>query len=177
MSATISREAVLAELARELRVRRDVFPRWVESKKITQEQADQRMLRMTEEQLKALETKTLSQAMRQLVFNVQPSKYRNEKTRGYASKKEAERAKELRLLEKAGVIRNLREQVSYELIPAQPPYEKACAYVADFVYDEFIEWRDGWREIAEDCKGYRTEAYRIKRKLMLSVHGIRIRET
>lgn len=48
----------------------------------------------------------------------QTNKYRNVKTRGYDSNKEAERARVLHLLEKAGKISNLREQVVYKLVPA-----------------------------------------------------------
>jgi hypothetical protein len=107
------------------------------------------------------------------------SKYKNEKTNGYSSKKEAKRATELKLLLKAGKIRNLREQVRYELIPKQDG-ERACSYVADFVYDEAViekHWSGPrWFPVVEDAKGMRTPLYVIKRKLMLRVHGIKIRE-
>lgn len=104
-------------------------------------------------------------------------KYHNVKTRGYDSAKEAERARVLHLLARAGDIRNLREQVRYELIPAQHDEngklaERACCYVADFVY---TDCRTGL-EIVEDVKGYRTAEYKIKRKLMLWRNGIRIKE-
>lgn len=104
-----------------------------------------------------------------------PSKYGNQKTNGYASRKEAKRAEELRLLEKAGQINNLKEQVRFELIPAQyvggELVERACEYVADFTY------HDPHNYVVEDKKGRRTKDYIIKRKLMLHVHGIRVRET
>lgn len=105
-------------------------------------------------------------------------KYRNTPTDGYASKREAKRAMQLRLMQEAGQIRNLREQVSYLLIPAYrdatgKTLECACSYVADFVYDEFPMWHP----VVEDCKGLRTAAYIIKRKLMLMVHGVKVRET
>lgn len=102
------------------------------------------------------------------------SKYKNVKTGGYASKKEARRASDLKLMQEGGVIRNLREQVEFEIVPKQDG-ERAANYRADFVYDEF---RDGdWREVVEDAKGVRTSEYVLKRKLMLHVHGIKIRET
>jgi hypothetical protein len=101
------------------------------------------------------------------------SKFRNVKTDGYDSKKEARRAADLRLLEKAGAIRNFREQVSFLLIPACGA-ERACYYKADFCYDE---GPSPFHSVVEDCKGYRTEVYRLKRKLMLFVHGIAVRET
>ena len=107
------------------------------------------------------------------------SKYRNKPTNGYASKREAKRAAELRTLQAIGDIRNLREQVPFLLIPKQDG-ERACQFVADFVYDERIQaaWPDeGWARVVEDVKGLRTPAYVIKRKLLLFLHGIRVRET
>ena len=97
---------------------------------------------------------------------------------------------QLKLLEKAGVITNLRTQVKYVLIPTQYEtyvryskkgkrlkdgvrcLEKECSYYADFVYTI----AETGENIVEDAKGVRTEAYRIKRKLMLAVHSIRIKE-
>jgi hypothetical protein len=49
--------------------------------------------------------------------------------------------------------------------------EREVAYIADFVYTE-----DGKR-IVEDSKGFKTKDFIIKRKLMLYMHGIRIKET
>lgn len=113
-------------------------------------------------------------------------KYRNEATNGYASKREATRAAELHLLEKAGQIRNLREQVTYVLIPAQyldgECVEKQCTYTADFVYEKpasespQLVLVTPWSEVVEDAKGVRTQQYVMRRKLMLSVHGIRVNE-
>lgn len=54
------------------------------------------------------------------------NKLHAEKTDGYDSKKEAKRAAELRIMEQAGEISNLREQVKFELIPAQ--YEGDASY-------------------------------------------------
>ena len=116
-------------------------------------------------------------------------KYRNVKTTldgiSFDSRKEANRYAELRILEKAGLIQNLQMQVKYVLIPEQREpdtlgarggvhkgrlIEKECAYIADFVYEE-----DG-KTVVEDTKGFRTKDYIIKRKLMLKVHGLRIKE-
>jgi hypothetical protein len=105
-------------------------------------------------------------------------KYRNRPTGGYASAKEARRAADLKLLAKAGKIGALREQVPYILIPSQvhpqtlAHQERACKYVADFVYEDALTGE----QIVEDAKGMRTPEYVIKRKLMLMVHGIVIRE-
>ena len=105
-------------------------------------------------------------------------KYRNKPTDGYHSKREARRAAALRLMQEAGQIRDLREQVEFLLIPRQTrpdgTAERSCSYWADFVYDEWTA--DGWRRVVEDVKGMRTREYVLKRKLMLMVHGVAIRE-
>ena len=108
----------------------------------------------------------------------------------FDSQKEARRYAELKLLERAGKIKDLKRQVRYELIPSQREtstevytrgekkgqfkpgkvIEKPCYYVADF---EYIQ---GGIKVVEDTKGVRTKDYVIKRKLMLKVHGIRVRE-
>lgn len=89
----------------------------------------------------------------------------------FDSKKEYHRWCELKLLERAGVISNLRRQVKFELIPKQDG-ESACNYVADFVYTE----EDG-KTVVEDCKGVRTDAYIIKRKLFQWRYDMKIKET
>jgi hypothetical protein len=106
------------------------------------------------------------------------SKYNSAKYNGYDSKREAKRAAELKLLEKAGVISHLQEQVVYELIPSQyrivngkkKCVERAMKYIADFQYVE------NGNTVVEDTKGFRTEVYRIKKKLMLYFHDIQIKE-
>ena len=93
----------------------------------------------------------------------------------FDSHKEARRYGELVLLERAGQISNLERQVRFELIPSQyrdgKCVERAAHYIADFVYME-----DGTK-VVEDTKGFRTPEYKIKRKLLLYMHGIKIRET
>lgn len=107
------------------------------------------------------------------------TKYNNKKVtvngQVFDSKKEANRYKELLLLEKAGVIKNLSRQVKFVLIPSQRDesgkvIERECSYKADFKYEE-----DG-KTVVEDVKGFRTKEYIIKRKLLLWQYGIRIRE-
>lgn len=105
-------------------------------------------------------------------------KYRARKTEVdgivFDSKLEAHRYRELQLLERAGEISDLQRQVKYELIPSQKldgkVVERAVTYVADFVYTE------NNKQVVEDTKGVRTRDYIIKRKLMLYVHHIRIKE-
>lgn len=105
-------------------------------------------------------------------------KYRNRKTVvdgiTFDSAKEASRYQELKLLERAGKISDLRLQVSFELCPVvylDGRKQRPMCYVADFVYDE------AGKTITEDAKGFKTKEYRDKRKLMKHVHGIEILET
>lgn len=103
------------------------------------------------------------------------SKYGNVKTTTsdgitHDSIKEANRWCELKLLERARRIQDLKRQVKYLLIPKQDG-ERAVYYIADFEYTE-----DG-KKVVEDVKGKRTKDYIIKRKLMLWIHGIKIKET
>ena len=92
----------------------------------------------------------------------------------FDSIKECQRYCELKLMQRAGVISDLKTQVPFELIPAQridgKVTERAVNYIADFVYQE------KGQTVVEDTKGFRTKDYILKRKLMLWVHGIRIRE-
>lgn len=80
------------------------------------------------------------------------------------------------MLERAGEIRDLERQVKYVLIPSQridgKVVERECSYIADFKYHNA---GDG-KMVVEDTKGVKTKDYIIKRKLMLSVYGIRIQE-
>jgi len=108
------------------------------------------------------------------------SKFHNVKTDGEASKKQARRLFELRLMNEAGQIRGLARQVEYVLLPKHVKecgelLERKISYVADFVYEEATA--SGWKLVVEDVKGYATPGYVMKRKLMLAVHGIEIRET
>ena len=116
------------------------------------------------------------------------------KVDGYDSKHEAERAAELRWLEKAGKIRDLKEQVKFVLIPAKweeiprigkrgKPIkpkrvciQRELSYWADFVY---IDCATG-HSVVEDAKGYKGGAtYRVfkdKAKMMYDKYGIKVVE-
>ena len=124
------------------------------------------------------------------------SKYKNRKKLvdgiEFDSAKEARRWSELKLLEKAREISDLRRQVKFVLIESQ--YEESsevyqrgknkgkpkrgklleheCSYVADFVY---IDEKTG-KTVVEDTKGFKTKDYIIKRKLLLERYKIRITE-
>lgn len=82
---------------------------------------------------------------------------------------EANRWCELRLLERAGKISDLRRQVPFTLVE-RSRHGRAVVYRADFVYIE------NGREVVEDVKGVRTEVYKLKRRLMAERYGIEIRE-
>lgn len=106
----------------------------------------------------------------------------------FQSRKEARRWEELKIMEKAGMIHGLERQKKFVLIPAQREpdtvgkrggrikgkvIERECAYIADFCYYT----QDG-EYVVEDVKSEatKTEQYKIKKKLLLYVHHIRIRE-
>ena len=129
------------------------------------------------------------------------NKYRAQKVDGclkdgtphtFDSVKEFDRYQELVLLERAGQISDLETQVRFVLIPTQREpdivgprggkkpgklLEQECVYIADFVYYDL-----SGEKVVEDVKGYRDPSsaayakFTIKRKLMLWIHGIRIRE-
>lgn len=122
------------------------------------------------------------------------NKLHAEKCGEYASKHEAARALELKMLERAGKISNLREQVKYVLVPAiweeiprtgkngkpiKPKrvcVQRELSYIADF---EYIDNETG-EFVVEDAKGYKGGAtYRIfvnKKKLMREKYGIEVKE-
>lgn len=99
------------------------------------------------------------------------SKYRNVRSKGRASRRETRRAEELYLLQKLGEITDLEEQVKYELIPKQEG-ERAVTYTLDFRY--FDKRDKKWHH--EDSKGFKTQQYVIRRKLMLWIHKIKVEE-
>lgn len=110
-----------------------------------------------------------------------PRKYGNEPTAdGSDSKAESRRLSELRLMNEAGQIMGLSRQVEFVLLPKQVRecgelIERKLTYIADFAYHELT--KDGWRYVVEDTKGFRTQGFVMKKKLMLAIHGIEIRET
>lgn len=105
-------------------------------------------------------------------------KYHNRKVKldgmVFDSGKEAARWCDLKTMERAGVIKDLRRQVRFTLIPTQrvnnKVIERPLYYIADFTYT-----KDG-EKVVEDVKGYRTKEYVIKRKILLYLYGIRIKE-
>lgn len=118
--------------------------------------------------------------LRKFLHRTAGNKYGAKRVCGHASKKEHSRAATLKIMQSQHLIADLREQVPYTLIPAQYAVikgkrtcvERSVKYIADFVY---TDCRTG-QLVVEDTKGFRTKDYIIKRKLMLYVHGISIKE-
>lgn len=102
------------------------------------------------------------------------SKYGNKPTvvcgEQFDSGKEAARYEYLLLLEKAGKISQLRHHVRYPLVVNGIPI---CEYEADFTYrDEF-----GVLHVEDvKCNATRTMLYKLKRRLMMALHGITVEE-
>ena len=92
----------------------------------------------------------------------------------FPSRREAERYLVLRSKAARGEIRNLRLQVKFQLSDfhriGDERLERAT-YIADFVYEE------NGKTVVEDCKGFRTDVYKLKRKWMYEKYGILIKET
>lgn len=95
----------------------------------------------------------------------------------FDSTKESKRYAELKMLIRAGEIRDLKLQVRYDLIPSQKFRDGKTMvgtyYLADFVY---FDNRKGC-EVVEDVKGKKTDVYQIKRKLMKLILDIEVYET
>lgn len=101
------------------------------------------------------------------------SKYHSVKTRCnnghlHDSKKEAYRCGELHLLLKNKNISKLKVQVRIKLKESfrfQGKAIRSIFYIADFTYFD----NDDKVFVIEDTKGYRTDVYKIKRKLLLFI--------
>ena len=108
------------------------------------------------------------------------TKYGNKKYqldgKTFDSQREARRYQELRYMQRAGLITDLRTQVEFELLPSQrrdgKVVERPAKYIADFVYKENGE------DVVEDVKSpaTKTPQYILKRKLMLWEFGLQVRE-
>lgn len=106
------------------------------------------------------------------------SKYHAKKTEidgiEFDSAKEAKRYTKLRAMEENNVIQDLRLQVPFELLPSfecDGVKYRSMKYVADFVYHR------GGKVVVEDCKGFKTAEYKMKKKLMAYINHINIEES
>lgn len=102
-----------------------------------------------------------------------PSKFRNIQTERngekFDSKLEANRFDDLKLMERAGEIRDLRAHVSFPLMVGD---DLIGAYEADAVY---VEAATG-RKVVEDSKGVRTPLFRWKARHFKAQYGFAITE-
>jgi hypothetical protein len=126
---------------------------------------------MTEEQLQAIMKKNpalkIVWSTRDTIIPTTPkrSKYGNVKENWYDSKKESARAFQLKCMEKAGVIINLKEQVPFVLqewfIGPDGKKVRPITYIADFTYEQYGE------KVAEDVKSKWTitPIYKMKKKM------------
>lgn len=87
----------------------------------------------------------------------------------FHSKKEASRYKELKLLENCGLIKDLKLQ---QVIPIIVKNTHICKYIADFTYLD-VEKN---KTIIEDVKGFKTQIYNLKKKLVEALYDIKITE-
>jgi hypothetical protein len=122
---------------------------------------------------------TFKDAQRRRSKAVARSKYGNHKVivdgeKVADSQHEYRRLNDLKVLQRAGEIKDLQTQVRYNLIPAQKicgKTERGTDYIADFVY-----WTNDDKFVCEDAKGHKTADYIIKRKLMKLIHNIDVVE-
>jgi hypothetical protein len=87
----------------------------------------------------------------------------------FHSCREAERYMGLKVLLRAGEITDLRTQVPFSI---EVNGQHICKYIADFTYRDLISGEF----VVEDSKGMVTKEFRLKKKLMLAVLGIDVRE-
>ncbi len=88
----------------------------------------------------------------------------------FDSKKEARRYQELKILEKANLIRELELQKRFTL---QDKYQngkgkkiRKIEYVCDFYYFDIKQGK----YIVEDVKGYKTTVYKLKKKIFEAMY-------
>ena len=125
-------------------------------------------------------------------YPINNSKYGNKKVEidghVFDSRKEAKYYLYLKEKEKEGEISNIRLQVPFEIVPAvyedkvvhlktkdktvSRCVQRAVHYIADFVYTV----NDTGEDEVVDVKGWRTEGYILKKKMMRAFNGIDIIE-
>ena len=103
----------------------------------------------------------------------------------FASKKEANRYVELKLLQRVGAIRSLETHPAFDLSingePLLTPSNRKIRYEADFEYEEKVGAE--WCRVIEDCKGYMNKGdptyrlFALKAALVRVLHGVTVRIT
>ncbi len=102
----------------------------------------------------------------------------------FASKSEARQYRELKVRERAGDVIDLELQPEYPIEVLNPANGEAIlcgVYRADFRYREWRHHPDGgvsgsYVSVVTDVKGMRTPIYKLKKKLVEALYGIRIVE-
>jgi hypothetical protein len=102
-------------------------------------------------------------------YGVVPKEQRTVDGIVFASKREANRYGELKLLQKAKVIKDLHRQPKFVI---EIRGKKVCTYIADFSYVD-CKLNKG---VVEDAKGMRTPVYKLKKKLVEAYFGLEIKE-
>lgn len=102
------------------------------------------------------------------------TKYKAVKTDGYDSKRESQVAKRLHEQEDKGEIKDLQEQVRFELLAKQKDKDgkvayRAVNYIADFCYYD----KEGIYHVV-DVKGMKTPVFALKEKLFFNRYGYKI---
>jgi hypothetical protein len=98
----------------------------------------------------------------------------------FASKREAKRYGELKLLQQIGEIRDLKLQPKFPIYAMSPDGKlvQVAIYRADFSYEPIGDGYPAHRQwsVVEDVKGVRTDVYRLKKRMVEAQYGIQIRE-
>ena len=109
----------------------------------------------------------------------------------FDSGREAARYEELKLLQLAGEIRNLKCHTRYPLKIGEVPIKirsdrcpngRPVMYTDDFSYEEKVMWYPNgeerfmaWGEVVEDVKGYDAPIARLRRAVWEACYGQQIR--
>ena len=103
-----------------------------------------------------------------VAFPFKKNKYGNRKTNVggivFDSAKEAARFRELKMLERSGLLSDMKIQQRFEIVPKAGGNKRARFYIADFTYLE------GGKKIIEDVKSPITRSnavYTLKKALVL----------
>lgn len=107
-------------------------------------------------------------------YNVAPVARRTVDNITFASKMEMNRYLQLKILLKAGKIKDLQMQPKFELIPAFERNGKhflPINYVGDFAYHDC----ETKKRVVEEVKGFETAEWKIKQKLFHYKHNMELR--
>ena len=109
-----------------------------------------------------------------MITNLRKNKYKNKEIIidgiKFQSIKEGKRYTELKLLKKAGLIKELELQKVFEIQPKyinnKGEHIRSITYKADFFYYD----KEKEQYIVEDTKGFKTDTYKLKKKIFEYVY-------